>query len=83
MLEQARQMKQDVTGRIEVEGKVDTVLHDPRRRRPDIGVARELLGWEPRVALEEGLARTIAWWRDGDAGRDRPSRVVGDAAGLG
>lgn len=33
---------------------------DPRQRRPDISLARELLGWEPRVELREGLTRTIA-----------------------
>lgn len=32
---------------------------DPARRRPDIGRAREVLGWEPRMALDEGLRRTI------------------------
>lgn len=32
---------------------------DPTRRRPDITRARALLGWQPRVTLEEGLARTI------------------------
>ncbi|MBV9881494.1 MAG: SDR family oxidoreductase, partial [Sphingomonadaceae bacterium] len=37
---------------------------DPRRRRPDIGRARELLGWRPRVALQEGLEATIAWFAD-------------------
>ena len=36
---------------------------DPERRQPDIAKARRLLGWEPRVAPEEGLARTIAWFR--------------------
>jgi dTDP-glucose 4,6-dehydratase len=35
---------------------------DPQRRRPDITKARRLLGWEPRVGLEEGLRRTIAWF---------------------
>lgn len=39
---------------------------DPRRRCPDITVARRELGWEPRVGLEEGLARTMAWWRETD-----------------
>jgi hypothetical protein len=34
--------------------------HDPVRRRPDIGRARSLLGWEPAVGLDEGLARTVA-----------------------
>ncbi|HEX6800798.1 MAG TPA: UDP-glucuronic acid decarboxylase family protein [Ktedonobacterales bacterium] len=36
---------------------------DPERRRPDITKARRLLGWEPRVTPEEGLTRTIAWFR--------------------
>jgi UDP-glucuronate decarboxylase len=37
---------------------------DPKQRRPDIGRARELLHWEPRVSLDEGLDRTIAYFRD-------------------
>jgi len=36
---------------------------DPQTRRPDIGKARRVLGWEPRVGLEEGLVRTIEWFR--------------------
>jgi dTDP-glucose 4,6-dehydratase len=40
-------------------------VDDPRRRRPDIARARELLGWSPRVGLEEGLARTVSWWQEG------------------
>ena len=34
-------------------------IDDPKVRKPDIGRAREVLGWEPRVALEDGLARTL------------------------
>jgi dTDP-glucose 4,6-dehydratase len=37
---------------------------DPRVRQPDISRARELLGWEPCVPLDEGLARTIAYFRE-------------------
>jgi dTDP-glucose 4,6-dehydratase len=37
---------------------------DPRRRCPDIGRARSLLGWEPTVGLEEGLARTVEYFRE-------------------
>ena len=35
---------------------------DPQVRQPDISKARELLGWEPMVPLEEGLARTIQYF---------------------
>jgi len=37
---------------------------DPRVRRPDITRAREVLGWEPRVGFDEGMQRSIAWFRD-------------------
>jgi dTDP-glucose 4,6-dehydratase len=37
---------------------------DPTQRRPDITLARELLGWEPRVALDEGLQRSAAWFAE-------------------
>lgn len=36
---------------------------DPRQRRPDIALAQSALGWEPRVMLEEGLTKTIAYFR--------------------
>jgi UDP-glucuronate decarboxylase len=35
---------------------------DPKRRQPDISLAKEELGWEPHVPLEEGLKRTIAYF---------------------
>jgi dTDP-glucose 4,6-dehydratase len=41
---------------------------DPRVRRPDITRAQELLGWRPTVSLEEGLRRTIAYFRSRVAG---------------
>ncbi|MDD5019462.1 MAG: GDP-mannose 4,6-dehydratase, partial [Candidatus Omnitrophica bacterium] len=37
---------------------------DPKQRQPDISRARVLLKWQPRVAVEEGLPTTIAWFRD-------------------
>ena len=37
---------------------------DPRQRRPDISLAKQLLDWEPRVPVREGLGRTIAAMRD-------------------
>jgi UDP-glucuronate decarboxylase len=36
---------------------------DPRRRRPDIGLAQKLLGWSPKVKLAEGLQKTIEYFR--------------------
>ena len=41
----------------------DLPQDDPRQRRPDIGRARDLLGWQPHVRLGEGLERTIAWFK--------------------
>lgn len=37
---------------------------DPQVRQPDISRARQLLGWEPRVPLADGLAQTIPWFRE-------------------
>jgi UDP-glucose 4-epimerase len=42
-------------------------FEDVRRRVPDISRAREVLGWEPQVPLQEGLKRTIAWWGESNA----------------
>ena len=36
---------------------------DPKQRRPDIRLAKELLGWSPRISLEEGLEKTVAYFR--------------------
>jgi UDP-glucuronate decarboxylase len=38
-------------------------VDDPERRRPDITLAKQRLGWEPKVPLREGLAKTIDWFR--------------------
>jgi len=39
---------------------------DPVQRQPDISLAKQMLQWEPVVALNEGLRRTISYFRDGD-----------------
>jgi hypothetical protein len=39
-------------------------VDDPTQRQPDITLARELLGWEPRIELREGLARTAAYFEE-------------------
>lgn len=50
------------------ESKSKPVYHpipsdDPKRRKPDITLAKELLGWEPKVPLQDGLAKTIGYFR--------------------
>ena len=63
---------------IEQTGSASRIVHqplpvdDPRVRQPDITRARETLGWEPRVSLEEGLTATIAWFQSVLAGDRRP-----------
>ena len=62
-------------------GSSSSIVHkplpvdDPLQRRPDIAKAKKLLDWEPKVPLEEGLARTIAYFRallDGSSAGCRP-----------
>lgn len=36
---------------------------DPKRRKPDISKAQKILGWEPKISLEEGLVKTIAYFK--------------------
>ncbi|MDB5615414.1 MAG: NAD-dependent dehydratase [Devosia sp.] len=63
-------------------------VDDPQRRRPDISRARELLGWEPTLALAEGLSLTIPWFAQSirsatkKAGRGRTTSQVIAAAPL-
>ncbi len=51
-------------------GSKSNVVHqplpqdDPRQRQPDITKARRILGWEPRVTLEEGLRKTIEYFQE-------------------
>ena len=37
---------------------------DPRQRQPDIALARRELGWQPKVALEDGLKETVRYFRE-------------------
>lgn len=48
---------------------------DPRQRKPDIRLAQEMLGWQPTIALEQGLIKTIAYFREvvGSNGQGAPS----------
>ena len=59
---------------VELTGSRSTIEHvalpedDPKVRRPDLRRAREVLGWEPQMAVEEGLKRTVRWMEDVLAG---------------
>jgi UDP-glucuronate decarboxylase len=48
-------------------------LDDPKRRRPDITIAEELLGWQATIGLDEGLKRTVEWFARGG---ERPALDV-------
>jgi dTDP-glucose 4,6-dehydratase len=43
---------------------VERAVDDPQVRQPDVTLAQSVLGWEPKVPLELGLRRTIAWFRN-------------------
>ncbi len=62
MLEFARQIIRATGSRSKITFK-PLPEDDPRQRRPDIGRARKLLGWEPNVPLSEGLEKTIEYFR--------------------
>jgi len=55
---------------LRVTGSRSVILHeplpedDPKKRRPDISKAKRVLGWEPKVSLEEGLKETVAYFRE-------------------
>jgi UDP-glucuronate decarboxylase len=55
---------------------------DPKRRQPDISRAKSLLGWEPRVPLEEGLKETIRYFRKIFAGEIVSELALPHAYGL-
>ena len=46
-------------------------IDDPKRRCPDISKANRLLGWEPKVGLDEGLKETVAYFREDHAKASR------------
>jgi UDP-glucose 4-epimerase len=68
ILDLAKMIREHVGSRSEIlftsyEDYYGPGFEDTRRRLPDITRAREVLGWEPEVSLEDGLARTIEWWQ--------------------
>ncbi|HKG22055.1 MAG TPA: UDP-glucuronic acid decarboxylase family protein [Blastocatellia bacterium] len=63
VLEIARAVLEKTGSRSEIEFR-RLPSDDPRRRRPDITLARAQLGWEPKVTLEEGLISTVDYFRE-------------------
>ncbi len=57
-------------------------VDDPCRRRPDIGLAARLLNWQPTIGLQDGLERTIAWFRQDLAAREQTARPKAKRARL-
>jgi dTDP-glucose 4,6-dehydratase len=64
MLEFAQEIKRLTNSASEIVFEPLPTSDDPKQRKPDITKARTLLGWEPKVSLEEGLQRTIAHFRN-------------------
>jgi dTDP-glucose 4,6-dehydratase len=60
---QAAELIRDLSGSTSPLVHTDAATDDPKRRCPDIGKARSDLNWQPRVTHQDGLARTVAWFR--------------------
>ena len=57
-------------------------VDDPRRRRPDIARAKDVLGWSPKTSLGQGLEATIAWFAEEIAATGTTKRVEPSTASL-
>ena len=63
----------------ELSGSESEIIHeplpedDPRRRCPDITLARDVLGWEPRVGVREGIKMTLDWFAARSSGQEASS----------
>lgn len=62
IIEFANLIKSEVGSNSEIVHKA-AVEDDPQRRRPDISLAKKVLDWQPKVALKQGLAKTIDYFR--------------------
>jgi UDP-glucuronate decarboxylase len=62
MLELAEKIVQIVGGKASLQF-MPLPQDDPRQRQPDISLAKSALGWEPKVALDDGLKETVAYFR--------------------
>jgi nucleoside-diphosphate-sugar epimerase len=63
MIELAEQVKEITNSKSEI--KFEPLPEDdPRQRQPDITLAREKLGWDPKVPLREGLEQTVGYFSE-------------------
>jgi dTDP-glucose 4,6-dehydratase len=77
VLELARMVAEEAGSTSEVVF-VDRPVDDPQVRRPDISLATKELGWQPQVSLQEGIKRTLPWFREALA-NDGPGHRTGAA----
>ncbi len=71
-----------LTGARSVLVRQELPADDPVQRCPDIGMARRVLGWEPSVALEDGLVRTVEYFRLMLAERSVAATGAAEAVGV-
>ncbi|XP_055345773.1 UDP-glucuronic acid decarboxylase 1-like [Paramacrobiotus metropolitanus] len=64
-----------VDGKSEIINK-PAMIDDPRRRKPDITLAKNLLGWEPKVSLKDGLSKTVQYFKKELAKSSEPIRPL-------
>lgn len=64
VMEYAQMVKQLTNSVSEVVSSEPLPQDDPKQRRPDTTKAKELLDWEPKISLEEGLQKTIQYFKD-------------------
>lgn len=77
MLEFAQEIKRLTNSSSEIVFEPLPTADDPKQRRPDITKAKERLGWEPKVSLEDGLKQTIAYFQTKlEGGRSETGRSV-------
>ncbi len=69
VLEYAKLVKELTVSESEIKSSEDLPKDDPKQRRPDISKAKALLGWEPKVKLEEGLRMMIDHLKEGHKGK--------------
>jgi dTDP-glucose 4,6-dehydratase len=62
ILEFAQAIQERFAGDLEID-YLPLPSDDPKLRRPDINKAKRLLGWEPKVSLDEGLSKTITYFK--------------------